>query len=207
MQFYPGLAYILVFFFIFVLRGKGDIATNWQELPNTKNFLWLIYLPMMTISSGFTLASFNEHFGGSWIYHSSPLPKPGALINGLAKAIIVKFFLPVYIILSVVNFWVWGAQVWDDVLFGLFCNLMCYFSFVNISEHYLPFSRQPNVRQQSGRFAKTLLQMLLVAMLVGLHYLLVDHSVWLLVGVPVLALATYFLIRRIQELNWSAIKT
>ena len=206
MQFYPGLAYILVFFFIFVLRGKGDVMENWRGLPGTRNFLWLIYLPMMTISSGFTLASFNEHFNAAWIYHSSPLERPGELISGLAKTIIVKFFLPVWLILSAVNLWIWGIGVWDDVLFGFAANLFCYFCFVSISEHYLPFSRQPNVRQQSGRFAKTILQLLLVSALVGLHYLLVDHGVWLLTAVPVLALGTHLLIRRIRGLHWAAIK-
>lgn len=206
MQFYPGLAYILVFFFVFVLRGKNDLVTNWRELPQTKNFLWLVYLPMMTISSGFTLANFNEHFGASWIYHSSPITRPGELITGLAKSIIVKFFLPVYIILSIVNFFIWGPQVWDDVLFGLFSNLLCYFCFVAVAEHYLPFSRQPNVRQQSGRFAKTILQLLLVAALVGLHYLMVDHTLVLVAAVPVLAAATHFLIRWLRALDWATIK-
>ena len=206
MQFYPSLAYILVFFFVFVLRGSGDMASNWRALPHTRNFLWLIYLPMMTISSGFTLAQFNEHFLATWIYHSSPLVRPGELISGLAKSIIIKFFLPVYLILSVVNLSVWGPQVWDDVLFGLFSNLLCYFCFVNMSDHHLPFSRQPNVRQQSGRFAKAILQMLLVSVLVGLHYLLVDHTLWLMVSIPFLALATHFLIRRTRGLSWSAIK-
>jgi hypothetical protein len=205
MQFYPGLAYILVFFFVFVLKGKGDIVDNWRNLPNTKNFLWLIYLPMMTISSGVTLSMFNEHFGASWIYHSSPVDRPGELISGAAKTILVKFFLPVYTFMCVISLWVWGPAVADDLIFGLFSNLVCYLAFVNITDHYLPFSRQPNVRQQSGRFAKTIMQLLLVAMLVGLHYLLIDRSRLLLAFIPVLAVSTYFLIRRVQGLPWSAI--
>jgi ABC-2 type transport system permease protein len=206
MQFYPGLAYMLVFFFVFVLRGKGEIMDNWRNLPATNNFLWLIYLPMMSISSGITLSAFNEHFNASWIYHSSPVAMPGEIISGSAKTILVKFFLPVYAIMCGISLGVWGPSVADDLLFGFFNNLACFFVFLNVTDHYLPFSRQPNVRQQSGRFAKAILQLLLVAILVGLHYLLIGKSWLLLALVPVLAGASYFLIRRVQAFPWGTIK-
>jgi ABC-2 type transport system permease protein len=205
MQFYPGLAYILVFFFVFVLKGKGDIIDNWRNLPNTRNFLWLIYLPMMTISSGITLSMFNEHFSAAWVYHSSPVPRPGEIISGAAKTILVKFFLPVYLVMCAMALGIWGFPVADDLAFGLFSNLVCFLLFVNLTDHCLPFSRQPNVRQQSGRFAKTIVQLLLVAVLVGLHYLLIGRPVLLLALIPVLAGTAFFLTRRIQALPWSAI--
>jgi len=206
MQFYPGLAYILMFFLVFVLKGKGDIMANWHDLPGTQNFLWLIYLPMMTISSGITLISFNEHFNASWIFHSSPLSSPGSIIAGAAKSIFFKYFIPVYMIMCALCLFIWGTEVVDDLVFGFFCNGLCYTFFVNVSDHYLPFSRQPNVRQQSGRFAKAMIQLMVVSLLVGVHYLLIGRSILLLALAPVMAIIMLYFIHRIQTLPWSAIK-
>jgi hypothetical protein len=206
MQFYPALAYIFVFFFVFVIRGSGSLRQNWEGLPTTRNFLWLIYLPLMTITNGFTLAQFNEQFAASWIYYASPITRPGELISGMAKMILVKFFVPVYVILSLINMSLWGIGIWPEILFGFFANLTCYFSFTIISDNYLPFSRQPNVRQQSGRFVKVMIQLILVAILVGLHYLLVKRTILLLAAIPLLAWASYFLIGRLRAIKWAAIK-
>jgi len=205
MQFYPQLAYILIFFFIFVIRGGKSIVENWQQLPNTNNFLWLIYLSMMSVSSSLTFIAYNDSFAASWIYHSTPVRQPGEIILGMIKSLLIKFFIPVYSILFLIAINIWGIKVADDFLFGFFSNILCFLVLAVLSDHYLPFSRQPDTKQQAGRFFVILIQFLLVGGLVGLHYLLISRPFLLYAVIPLLILGIAIMLRMLRALPWSKI--
>lgn len=205
MQFYPQLAYILIFFFIFVIRGGKSILENWQQLPNTNNFLWLIYLSMMSVSSSLTFIAYNDSFAASWIYHSTPVRQPGEIILGMLKSLLIKFFIPVYSILFLIAINIWGIKVADDFLFGFFSNMLCFLVLAVLSDHYFPFSRQPDTKQQAGRFFVILIQFLLVGGLVGLHYLLISRPFLFYAVIPLLILGIAIILRMLRALPWSKI--
>lgn len=201
-QFYPSLAYLLVFAFIFVFKSGKNVAEIWKQLPTTNSFLWFVYLPLMSISSSLNIIPFNENFGAAWIYQAVPLEKPGAIISGMVKALLVKFFIPVYLILFAFAFYVWGPVIIDDFAFGLFNNVLIFVIMANLIDHYFPFSQQANIKQQTGKFVRVLVQLVLVAILIGLHYLALNIY-WLPAAlIPVSAAATFLLLKRIQDLPW-----
>jgi len=201
-QFYPSLAYLLVFIFIFVFKSGKDVERLWEELPGTKMFLFFVYLPMFSVSNSRIFIEFNENFQASWIYQSTPIAKPGQLISGGLKALLIKFFVPVYLVLFAFVFYVWGISIADDFVFGLFNNVLIFLITANLSEHYLPFSRQLNTKQQSGKFAQVMLQLLIIAALVGLHYLVIKTDWLIYTLIPVAAAGAYFLFKRIQAFPW-----
>ena len=127
-----------------------------------------------------------------------------SLISGTVKSLFIKFFVPVFACIAIFCVSIWGTPVLDDMLFALCNNLFCFLIFANASDHYLPFSRQPNTQQQTGKFLKTLLQFLIVGITVGLHYLLIYFQLsWLLwVLTPLLMIACFLLIQRLQNLSW-----
>jgi ABC-2 type transport system permease protein len=201
-QFYPSLAYMFVFIFIFVFRSGRDMNSLWENLHTTKMFLFFVYLPMFTIASSIMFISFHENFQASWIYQSTPVSKPGQLISGGLKALLTKFFIPVFLILFVFAFYVWGGSIIDDFVLGFFNNIFMFLLIANLSDHYLPFSRQQNTKQQSGRFLQVILQMLVIGALVGLHYLVLKNSWFIYCLIPVSAFGCYLLFKRIQNLRW-----
>jgi hypothetical protein len=205
LQFYPSLAYMLVFIFIFVFKQGRDVNILWENLPHTQMFLFFVYLPMLSIASGITFVSFHENFQASWIYQSAPVAKPGQIISGALKAMFIKFFIPVYLILFSFAFFVWGVAIVDDFVLGFFNNLAIFLLIANLGEHYLPFSRQANVKQQSGRFVQVILQMLVIGALVGLHYLVLRTDWLTFCLIPVSVVGCYLLLKRIQNLPWYSI--
>ena len=165
-------------------------------------FLWFVYLPLMSISTCLNLVPFNENFTAAWIYQAVPLAQPGEIISGSIKALLIKFFVPVYLILFVFGLYVWGAAVADDFIFGFFNNLLIFLALANLGEHSLPFSKQANIKQQTGKFIRVLVQLALIAALIGVHYLALKVS-WLPLSlIPVSAFGVYFLLKRIQNLPW-----
>ncbi|MEO7767917.1 MAG: hypothetical protein ABIS01_10840, partial [Ferruginibacter sp.] len=177
-KFYPSLAYIAIFSFIFIFKNGKNIMDTWQGLPSTKQFLLLIYLPMLSVSASLSIVSFYDNFAASWIYQSTPLVKPGELISGTLKALLLKFFVPVYMVLCAFAFYIWGLPIVDDFIFGFFNCVLLFVGIANVSDHYLPFSRQQNVKQQTGKIAEAIFQFALIGLLVGAHYLALAIS-WL----------------------------
>ncbi len=204
-QFYPSLAYMLVFIFVFVFKSGKEVSTLWQQLPVTKMFLFFVYLPMFTIASGIMFITFNENFHASWIYQSTPVAKPGQLITGGLKALLSKFFLPIFLILFAFAFYIWGFAIVDDFVLGFFNNILMFLLIANLSDHYLPFSRQQNNKQQSGRFVLVILQMFIIGALVGIHYFILNFGWLIYLIIPLSAAGCYLLFKRMQNLQWRQI--
>lgn len=209
MQFYPSLAYILVFVFIFVFNRGQQMAEHWQQLPGTNKFLWLIYLPMFSVLGGISLLSFNENFQAAWVYYCTPINRPGEIVSGMLKALLAKYFIIIYTVMFVFALYIWGLPVIDDFIFGFFNSVMCFFIQASLSPTYLPFSMQPNVKQQSGRFVMMILQILLISLMVGLHYGVIRFGWWWSLYALALLAATgiFFLIRGMQRMLWSKISS
>ncbi len=202
LQFYPSLAYILVFIFIFVFKNGKDVNNLWQNLPSTKMFLFFVYLPMLSVSSSIGFVSFHENFQASWIYQSTPVIKPGHIISGSLKALFTKFFLPIFLIMFIFSFYLWGFAVIDDFVFGLFNNIIIFLFVANLGDHYLPFSRQQNSNQQSGRFLQAILQLIIIGALVGLHYLVLKTNWLIYCLIPFSVAGCYLLLKRVKNLPW-----
>ena len=125
-QFYPSLAYILVFVFIVVFKRGENFAHTWATLSSSESFLWCVYLPMFTISAAVSLIAFNENFAASWVYISRPLMQPGSLISGALKMLLVKFFAPIILLLFAFSYYVWGYKIIDDFVLGIFNNILVF---------------------------------------------------------------------------------
>lgn len=201
-QFYPSLAYIFVFIFIFVFKNGNDVSRLWQDLSTTNMFLFFVYLPMLSVASSLGFIAFHENFQASWIYQSAPLAKPGQIISGSIKALLSKFFIPIFLIFFIFSFYVWGIAIVDDFVLGFFNNILIFLLIATMSDHTLPFSRQQNTRQQSGRFLQVILHLIIIGVLVGLHYLILKNTWLVYCLIPLSAACCYMLFKRIRNLPW-----
>ncbi len=201
-QFYPSLAYIAVFAFIIIFKNGRNITDTWQQLPATKQFLWFLYLPIMGVSAGISIVSFYDNYMASWVYQSSPLTKPGELISGTLKVLLIKFFVPVYFTLISFAYYIWGLPIVDDIVLGFFNCILLFLVTAYFSDHYLPFTRQPNVKQQTGKFIQVILQFVMIGLLIGVHYIALKISWAPAALIPFSAASCYFLMKKIQNLSW-----
>lgn len=205
MQFYPSLAYIPVFIFIILFRNFKDIGTKLADLPEGNMFLWLLYLGMFSVTLSLSLISYYENYAASWVYQTAPISKPGDLINGAVKSLLTKFFIPVYLIMSAVTLVIWGYKTVDDIiLVGLNSILIFYISAL-MSTHYLPFSQQPNAKEQSGKFITVLLRICLIGVLVGLHWLALKVNWLVLALIPLSFAACWWAQQQLKQLPWKKI--
>lgn len=205
LQFYPGMAYIAFFIFVIVFNGGRNFEEQWAVLSSTAKYLPLIYIPLLSVSGGIIISTFNENFQASWIYYSAPVADPGEIIAGSLKALFVKFFFPVYALLFAFCLYIWGAPVIDDFVFGFFSNAACFFAFALFSQYYLPFSRQPNTKQQTGRLLNVFLQLFIIGALIGLHYLIKNYTVVMYLITGMVIAGCWLLVRTLRRVSWRKI--
>lgn len=205
LQFYPALAYIPVFIFIIFFKNFKNIGATMQQLPESSKYLWLLYLSMFSVTLSLTLISYYENYSAAWVYQSAPINEPGKIINGAIKSLLIKFFVPVYIVLSVITLIVWGVSTIDDILLAGCNSVLMFYISALLSKQYLPFSQQPNTQDQSGKFATVMLRMILIAILVGLHYLALKIDWLVLALIPFSIAGIWFASKKICQLQWSSI--
>ena len=205
LQFYPVIGYTTVLIFFLVFSTGTEAGNIWNHLRDSKNFLWFIYIPMFMSTSSLSFVAFNESYQAAWVYLSSPIDRPGYLVSGSLKTLFAKFFLPVFVAMFIFCFSIWGIRIVDDFIFGLFVNMNCFLILATLSKHYLPFSIQPNTQQQSGRFLIMIILFLLMSLLIGLHWLGLKFPVILYALMPVTVITAYFLLKKLQRLQWSEI--
>jgi hypothetical protein len=165
-------------------------------------FLFLVYLPTFTLASAIGFISFYDNYLASWVYQSTPIAKPGEIISGGLKALLTKFFVPAFILLFSFALYVWGLKIADDFLLGFFNNIFMFLLIGNISVHFLPFSRQPNAKEQSGRFLYVILHMLITGALIGIHYFVSKYNWVVIILIPFSALGCFLLFKRIKNFSW-----
>lgn len=204
-KFYPGVGYMFVLIFIILFRHAKNIGEMWRSLHNSKMYLAFIYAPIFAMASSLIIIPYYDNYQASWIYQSAPLNKPGEIISGAIKALLVKFFIPFFLILFIAAYFIWGNQIIDDFAFGFFNNIFILLLLDNFSDHYLPFSCQQDLKKQSGKMIRAILNLIILGILIGIHYAALQIS-WLVIAlIPFFAVGDYFLLKRIQNLSWSKI--
>lgn len=202
---YPSLGYMVVLGVIF-LMPKKNISLE-QALENVYQsrgiMLSLIYFTGLFMLQAISYARFTEKESAAWIFYAKPIEKPGEIILGSAKAILVKFYAPFVVIITILLVFLMGWKVLPDVLLGV-ANMLC-MAFTNILlvGKYFPFSRPLADQQKGGNMINNLLIVFLLGFVVLLHYLLKFTPVWLSWIMIILSAATaLYLSNRVRQLNW-----
>lgn len=205
LKIYPAFGYVVIFGLIFIVRGKDDFGTTWENLPNTEYHLMLLYLSFMVLQVALYEIPYSDDFKASWIYFSTPVETPGEMLSGMIKAMVVRLFIPVYVIISIFVLSIWSISVVDDILFGMMNNLLMLIILAMINKRHLPLSMAPNVRTQTGNLMRSILSFVIIGILGAGHYLLTQIPFLLLAGIPVQLIAIYFLHKSYIRTGWNSI--
>ncbi|MEC0209829.1 hypothetical protein P4H70_12895 [Paenibacillus ehimensis] len=162
---YPSLGFSIVFPFIFffnVLRNQsfGEIAASKWYLN--------IYFCALLIPTVIMMLRYSGKHKGSWLYKTMPLPSPAPIFRGTIKAFLVRLFMPVYLLESVIFIALFGTRIVPDLivvaLSVLLYAVLCFLVF----RKALPFSESfESVKQNDSLIIIPLL--LLLALFAGVH--------------------------------------
>ncbi|AFK02122.1 hypothetical protein Emtol_0971 [Emticicia oligotrophica DSM 17448] len=204
---YPSLAYLLIYpiFMIGASRGDGTFIEQIKSLEEKKWVaLMAVYMCSTILLAIRTQISQTEDFKASWIYQIVPLSRPGEVLSGTLRAVLVKYIFTMCIILALMLGLVWGVNMLDDLCFGILAiiNIDLLTSIGMSSE--LPFSIELK-KNGGGNFIKNMLYIVGAGILAIIHYFLMQVPYVIGVfGLLQLALAL-FLLKKYREVGWEKV--
>lgn len=204
---YPTLAYLFIIipstFFIKGISGFENIIENARSNPS--GLFFTIYLSAIMLSVIRQNMVYYDQPKASWVYGAAPIEVPGNIFFGEFIAIIVKFLLPYFLIVSIFIYLIWGIKYLDDVLFGMFFTIIFQQITFLASKNSLPFSIE-FVKQDSGQVIWVFIQMFLVGGVGYLHYVLsnVGYVITMMCILPIFIV--FILGREINKLTWHKVK-
>ena len=199
---YPSLAFIPILFVYFGVDGEGTLAERFAELQSGNKYLFLIYICMLMVASPVMNAIYSDKSKAAWLFWSAPVERPGEIVLGTVKAVFVKYILPVYLIMVLVGFGIWGGRVLDDFLFGFMVMLLFTIFSIRLFFNKMPFSVDWSDYNKGGNFATTMILMIVISAIGGMHYFLLDKSFWMLLVGLLAAVVAFAMYLSVQRMGW-----
>jgi len=164
---YPALGFAIIMPFIFIFNGLMDGSR--EDLLTSSMYL-SIYSSFIVIPTVVMMLSYSGKYKGSWVYKVAPVSSRSSIYKGTLKAFLMKLFLPLYALISIVFIILFGYRVIPEI--AIVFISACIFSVICLSlmKGALPFSESFEGVQQSDSW-KVLPFYLIVGVFLGLHYL------------------------------------
>jgi len=202
---YPSFGFIPIYFiyFVFFLNDDVSFAQRWHQLPQTSYYLFILYILVFVSTILLMRITRSKKYQAAWIYQITSYKKPGHILSGTLKALIIKFHLPAIVLALAFIFYVWGLAPFMNILLA---TILMLFSTVFLA-HWLvkkfPFSQPVNREEQKGKAFKNMLYLLAPAGLGYGQYFISEYTAIVGLLSLIFALATYFLFRHYKNLEWS----
>lgn len=189
---------------IYQFSSKFSFQDHGERLPFL--FIGVIYLSSFVLITAISQIIYSEKYKAAWIYYSSPVSTPGLLINGAFKAITMKFYLPVALVIFPSALIILGVSILPNLLLALFNELfICSLStYLIINE--LPFSSPQGNNVKTGNFIKNLMSLLIPVMVAGFHFLIYKINVVVYIFAAMAMLLTWLIQDGIRKKPWARIK-
>ena len=209
LRIYPAIGSAFVIAVIILLQGNSRGQESWlayfRGLAETKVYLFGIYASILVLITVSAEVNFSDDYKSAWIFQSSPIKKPGEILAGVLKSIIVKFLLPLYGFTSIIILLVWRDRALIDLAFGFATCLFLTILMAVMSDKHLPLSILPSARNQAGNAARVIFFMILIGLVGSGHYFLTRVGLVLWILSPILLVASYFLFQRYRAIAWNEI--
>jgi hypothetical protein len=205
---YPSIGYFLVMAVLLLVRTKDNNQTwgdFFQQLPTTQDHLFVLYACIFLVFGAAFEIYFSDEFKAAWIYLAAPLERPGIILLGTFKAIVVGFFLPFFLIVSLPVLFIWKFAALPAIIISLVVSMLVIVVVLLANEKHLPLSLQPSARNQSGNVVRGIMALILLALVGYGHYFLTRLGLWQWLAVPVAGGLTIFLLRKYARLSWKRI--
>ena len=161
----PSYGYILI---IIVLPFFTN-PTDFSKLVESDKYLLLLYVFLLVAATLPTALLIGNNKQSSWIFRCVPLNSPAVLFKGFINAAFARFFIPLYIVVSIIICFIWGIRVLPDVIIALmsiyFFTLLFYF----LQPPDFPFSLEKSATSGGAGFIRAFVVFALAVVVGFLH--------------------------------------
>lgn len=196
---YPTLGFSLVFPFIFQFNYLN--LHTFEELSHS-NMYFTIYFCMMFIGLVVMMLQFSSKYKAAWVFQVTPIVHHSAVYSGALKAFIIKLFLPLYLILSIIFLFIFSIRILPDlVVVFITAILHTLFSYKVLNNQKYPFSKLFESTKQGGTTMISFLLMLVVGLFFVVHLFFSQMHYGVYVYLVILIITTIILWRFVFKMK------
>ena len=177
-----------------------------DELSHSQKWLFLIYIPFFFHFSLVANLRYSQNFKSAWIYSVAPISKPGEIISGSYKALMIKIFIPVFVMCNSITLYFCGISYVWQVITGLFLNVFAILLLMILFKGHMPFSQERKTTNAGTSFAVSLLMFGISFGLGGLHYLFVYYRINIFIVMIISIALSWMLFTILRKKNWNRIE-
>lgn len=179
----PMLGIIVVYAGWFLLNEDKSIAQTLSELPGTSRHLIVLYMAQFFMITPLMNMRFARNWRASWVYRALPFQRPGLILMGAFKALIVRLVLPMYLVLAFgIVLPIWGLRVLPDIVFAGIAGVVVLLIMSQLPGLHYPFAEEFSAKEASGRTGAVFFFLLIPAGVGLLHAFLrtrLPIAVWI----------------------------
>ncbi|MEI6048169.1 MAG: hypothetical protein WCS03_04665 [Bacteroidota bacterium] len=114
---YPYFGIMIVFAIVILKPDLHNPVVSLQEMGELSKYLF-IFLVGFSGSAAVSQLPYTDTPEAAWIYRALPLKERGHLLTGAVKAMLIRFFLPVYLLVTVSSLFLWGFNIFPQIVLG-----------------------------------------------------------------------------------------
>jgi ABC-2 type transport system permease protein len=175
---YPYFGIMIVFAVIIFKPDLNNLSVSLQEMRELSKYFFIVIVGFSG-SIAVSQLPYTDTPEAAWIYQSLPLRNHGHLLTGAVKAMLFRFFLPVYLLVTILSIFLWGYLIFPQVVLGAMGIILLIMITVMIQKMGLPFTQIREMQQKGINTITAILNMILLGLLAGLVYLTSFISGWI----------------------------
>ena len=198
---YPTLAsgIIMPLVLLIVTYDRSmSIMEYLKSLSTTNNFL-NIYLAVILLQNCILLLKYSKEYEASFIYDVLPISKKKNIYSAEFKVIIIKLFVPIFIIIGIPYLILFKAKFIVHLLIAFVSTIFISMGTFRVNNKSLPFSEDYAVTANTSNFLNIIKSIGFVGVAVLLHYLIILKTPY------IFSVAYLILLILIMKIIWNKV--
>ena len=198
---YPTLAsgIIMPLVLLIVTYDRSmSILEYLKSLSTTNNFL-NIYLAVILLQNCILLLKYSKEYEASFIYDVLPISKKKNIYSAEFKVIIIKLFVPVFIIIGIPYLILFKSKFIVHLLIAFVSTIFISMGTFRVNDKSLPFSEDYAVTANTSNFLNIIKSIGFVGVAVLLHYLIILKTPY------IFSVAYLILLILIMKIIWNKV--
>jgi ABC-2 type transport system permease protein len=202
---YPYFGIMIVFAIAILKPDLSNLAVSLQEKGLFSKYLFIVIVGFSGNAAIMQLP-YTDSPEASWIYRSLPLREYGHIMTGALKAQLSRFFLPVYLAMTIPCIILWGISIMPQLILSGLGNIMIVMITVLFQKMELPFTRARDMQQKGTNSLLAIFGMILMFILAGAVYTTSFLPAWISYIICGIVLSLVVLIFRSVRKSWMSQK-
>lgn len=207
MKVYPSIGYILVMLFIPFIRGDKFHFSMLEDSSGSGLFIFVgfIYFSSFLLMTALSQMVYSDKYKAAWIYFIAPINAPGEIINGALKSALVKFYLPIVVIISAAAITIAGPGLIPNLILGICNEVLVCLLIVYVTLKQLPFATQQSNSMKAGGFLKALFMLIIPIVVAVPHFLIHKFAPVVYIFIVLSIIAIWLMQGSIRKISWQKI--